>query len=328
VRIVITGAGGFLGRELTRALLARGTLCGARVAHIVLFDQVPANAAANPRVEIAVGDLCDQAALERAIGSGTDAVFHLAAVVSGGAEADFELGYRVNVHGHLALLEALRALARPARLVFASSVAVYGGALPTVVDDATPAHPMLSYGVQKLAGEWFVHDYTRKGYLDGRSLRLPTVMVRPGRPNRAASGWASSIIREPLSGVDFVCPVEPRSMMACISPRRVVESLIRAIELPSEALGIERSLLLTGIAVSAGEMAAAAQRHAGGRRVGRIEWRTDPAIQAIVDGWPHETRSARAARLGFAHDRGIDEIVAAFVEDHLDEQLALVAAAG
>ncbi len=325
MNILITGGAGFIGREITKFLLKRGTLGGEAVGRIVLFDQAAAPDFRDRRVESVTGDIADRATMKRVVRPDTDAVFHLAAVVSGGAEADFDLGYRVNIDGTFSLFEAVRALAKPARLVFTSSVAVYGGKLPETVLDETPPHPMLSYGVQKLMGEWLVHDYHRKGFFDGRAIRLPTITVRPGTPNRAASGWASSIMREPLSGVDYVCPVEPRSVMACLSPRRAVASLVHAMELPSESFGIQRSLVLTGIPVTAGEMAASAAKLGKGRKLGTIAWQTDPAIQAIVDGWPKATRSARAAALGFAHDGGIDEIVSGFIEDHLAGQIASLA---
>lgn len=330
--ILITGGAGFIGQKLAHELLRRGQLAGpdgapAPIGRIVLFDTVAAAAPKDPRVTALAGDIGDAATVRRLVNPDTVSVFHLAAIVSAGAEADFDGGYRVNFDGTRHLLEACRALPRPPRLVFASSVAVYGGpGLPKAVADDTPQRPTTSYGVQKVSGELLVNDYSRKGFIDGRSLRLPTIMVRPGKPNKAASTWASSIIREPLSGVDAVCPVRPDSAMACLSPRRTVDAFIRAHDLPAESFGVDRALLLSGIRVTAGEMAAAVERNRGNRRLGQILWQPDAAIQKIVDGWPGETRSARAAALGFATDAGIDEIVQAFIADDLDSQIAGLAA--
>ena len=325
MNVTITGGAGFIGRKLASALLAQGKIVGATgkpetISSLTLFDTVPV-ADADRRVRSLVGDVTSAADVARAIPPDTGCVFHLAAIVSSGAEADFDLGYRVNLDGTRHVLEAARALSRPPRLVFASSIAVYGAPLPATVTDETLPVPRTSYGGQKLMGEYLVNDYSRKGFVDGRSLRFPTVMVRPGKPNRAASTWASSIIREPLSGQDAVCPVRPGSAMACISPRQAVAALLRAAELPADALGHARAILLPGIRVTAGEMAAAAERLGVGRPFGRIHWQADAAIQAIVDGWPGATYSARAAALGFAADPSIDAIINAFIADDLAAQI-------
>lgn len=326
MRVVITGGAGFLGRKLAADLLRRGALAGPSgqpeaVTEIVLFDTVAADGFSDARIRAIAGDIGDAAQVRTLIGRDTGSVFHLAGVVSAGAEADFDLGYRVNLEGTRHVLEACRPLRRPARLVFTSSIAVYGGDLPAVVTDATPITPQTSYGHQKAMGEALVNDFSRKGFVDGRALRLPTVMVRPGKPNNAASTWASSIIREPLAGVDAVCPVRPDTPMVCLSPRRTIEALVRAHELPAEAFGAWRGLLLSGITVTAAEMAAAVGRNAGNRKVGQIVWQPDAAIQKICDGWPKGARSERAAKLGFGTDRDIDEIVRAFIADDLDAQI-------
>lgn len=325
MNVTITGGAGFIGRKLASALLARGALTGAGgkrepIGTLTLFDAI---AVADPdrRVRGLVGDISSPADVARAIPPGTGCIFHLAAIVSAGAEADFDLGYRVNLDGTRHVLEAARALPHPPRLVFASSIAVYGAPLPATVTDETIPVPRTSYGGQKLMGEYLVNDYSRKGYVDGRALRFPTVMVRPGKPNRAASTWASSIIREPLSGQDAICPVRPDSAMACLSPRQAVAALLRAAELPVSALGHARAILLPGIRVTAGEMAAAAERLGTGRPLGRVHWRPDAAIQAIVDGWPGATFSARAAALGFTADGSIDDIVNTFIADDLAAQI-------
>src|SRR6202045_3750525 len=232
MRIVITGGCGFLGRRLALLLLEKGSALGP-IGELALFDKA-ASALAVPddkRVPLVTGDIADRATVARLISPGTDAVFHLAAVVSGQAEADTDLGYRVNLDGTRAVLDACRALSTAPRLVFASSLAVYGGVLPPSVGDDTALTPQTSYGSQKAIGEFLVNDYSRKGLIDGRALRLPTVVVRPGRPNRAASTFASSMIREPLAGQDAVCPVSADTVMALVSPRRVTAGLVHALDL-------------------------------------------------------------------------------------------------
>src|SRR5438874_3916224 len=277
MRIVITGGCGFLGRRVAFRLLEPGSILGS-VDELLLFD----NAAPalplpeDPRLRLVTGDIADRDTVAQLIAPSTDAVFHLAAIVSGQAEADTDLGYRVNLDGTRAVLDACRALGTCPRVLFASSLAVYGGALPPAVGDDTALTPQSSYGTQKAIGELLVNDYSRKGFVDGRALRLPTVVVRPGRPNRAASTFASSIIREPLSGQDAVCPVAPDTVMALASPRRIVAGLVHALDLPGTACGASRSLQLPGFSVSVGEMTAALRRAGGDSAHARSRWELDP----------------------------------------------------
>jgi D-erythronate 2-dehydrogenase len=320
MRVVITGGSGFLGHRLALRLLERGD-----VDELALFDTAP-SALPLPedrRLRLIIGDIADREMVREIITPGTGSVFHLAAVVSGEAEADTDLGYRVNLDGTRAVLEACRALGTCPRLVFASSLAVYGGALPPAVGEDTPLTPLTSYGTQKAIGELLVNDYSRKGFVDGRALRLPTVVVRPGLPNRAASTFASSIIREPLTGKDAVCPVSPDTVMALASPRRVVASLAQALDIPTDAIGQHRTLQLPGYSVSVGEMAEALRRTAGNDAYKRIAWQPDATIQAIVGSWPRELHAPRAEALGFQPDAGIDEAVRFFIEDDLAMQRAL-----
>jgi nucleoside-diphosphate-sugar epimerase len=247
------------------------------------------------------------------VDQGVDAVFHLASLVSGGAEQNFELGMKVNFDATRDLLEAARLSGKAQRFVFTSSIAVYRGENLFVTDDTRPV-PRLSYGAQKLMCEILIEEYSRRGYVDGRSVRLPTVLVRPGAANTALSGWSSAIIREPLAGRDYVCPVRPDTRMACISVARVVDALLHAIDLPAERLGLDRTLLLTGLPVSAQAMLDAVQRAAGTRRLGVLRFDPDPAAQAVMDSVPQSTHSARAAALGFRHSAGIDEIVDEYLE--------------
>ena len=321
MRVVITGGCGFLGQRVALQLLARG-----EVEELILFDNASAALPLQEekRLSVVTGDIADPEAVRRVISIGTHSVFHLAAVVSGQAEGDTDLGYRVNLDGTRAVLDACRMLGTCPRVVFASSLAVYGGALPPAVGDDTPLTPQTSYGTQKAIGELLVNDYSRKGFVDGRAVRLPTVVVRPGRPNRAASTFASSIIREPLAGREAVCPVSPDTVMALASPRRIVAGLLHAYDLPADAFAASRSLQLPGFSVSVGEMAAAVRRAGGEAAYARIRWQPDPQIQQIISGWPQALHAPRAEALGFSSDSGIDEVVRAFIEDDLEMQKQLV----
>lgn len=317
MRILITGGGGMLGRMLARTLVAQGTIACAPGAprpltEIVLFDQdFPAEAASDVKTLQIRGDVADARSVAQAFARGVDAVFHLAAVVSAGAEADFDLGVRVNLDGLRCVLEACRAQASAPRVVYTSSVAAFGGALPAIVTDATAATPQSSYGTQKVMGELLIADMTRKGYIDGRSLRLPTIVVRPGKPNRAASGFMSSILREPLNGEAAVCLVAPEARMWILSPERAVQALIHAMELPAERWGWNRTLNAPGLTVSVAEALAALGRVAGEAAVTRVRFERDPAIEQIVLGWPAAFDTARAHGLGFVADASMDDVVRA-----------------
>jgi nucleoside-diphosphate-sugar epimerase len=318
MRVLITGGAGFLGKKLAARLLERGELQGRAIERLVLFDVGHAEGLpADPRLELRTGDITRPGVVLDLLRPGYDAVYHLAAVVSGAAEADVDLGYAVNLDGTKHLLEAVRAFAAKPRLVFASSIAVFGGTLPEVLGDDTPLTPQTSYGAQKAIGEFLVADYHRKGFLDGRSLRLPTIVVRPGKPNRAASTWASSIFREPLAGQEAVCPVERDAAMFILSPRRVVDAFVLAMELPSEALGTTRHVNLPGTTYTVAEMVQALERVAGRNVTARIRWEPDPLIQKIVSGWPQRFRTPRAERLGFQVNASLDEIIRQHIDDEL-----------
>jgi nucleoside-diphosphate-sugar epimerase len=326
MRVVITGGAGFVGKKLAQRLLQRGELGSAPIGELVLFDVAAADLPADKRLRSVTGDIADCAAVKELIGRSTDTVFHLAAVVSAQAEAEFETGMRINLDGTRAVLDACREAGNTPKVIFASSIAVYGGDMPEEITDATALTPQTSYGTQKAVGELLVSDYSRKGFIDGRALRLPTIVVRPGKPNRAASTFASSIVREPLSGVETICPVRPDSWMPLMSPRRLIEAILKAHELPASAFGYYRGLLLPGLNVTVGEMAEAVRRAGGEEAYRRIRWQADPVIQKIVDGWPKKLRAEKAPRLGIAGDTSMDELVQSFIEDDLPAQKAMVAA--
>jgi nucleoside-diphosphate-sugar epimerase len=326
---VITGAAGFLGQKLARKLLTGAALSGpdgarSEVKKLTLFDvAAPApDIAQDRRVSCVVGDIGDGALVRGLIAGGVSSVFHFAAVVSAGAEADFDLGMRVNLDGTRHVLEACRRLKAPPRVVFTSSVAVYGGDMPKIIKDDTPVTPQTSYGAQKAIGEYLLNDMSRKGFIDGRALRLPTIVVRPGKPNKAASTWASSIIREPLQGQDVECPVDPATEMYLLSPRRVVEAFLHAHELPKEKFGFNRALFLPGLTATVAEMLAGLKRAGGQKAVDRVKFVPDPAIRRIVAGWPMRFDAARARALGFKADDSFDQIVRGFVEDDLRRNAA------
>ena len=319
MKVFITGGGGFIGSRLARAILANGTLAdgdGTRrqVNQITLFDAAfPPNV--DPRLKCVTGDVSSAGAIAEALDRDTSSVFHLAAVVSGGAEADFDLGMKVNLEGCRVLLEACRRLARPPRFVFASSVAAFGGDLPAVLDDSTTPNPQTSYGAQKVISEYLVTDYSRKGFIDGRSLRLPTIVVRPGTPNLAASSFASGIIREPLNGQVSECPVDRDSGVWLLSPGKVVGNFILAHELPSGAWGAGRVVNLPGITTSVSEMVAAMGAIAGATVAGRVQWKPEPRIQAIVKTWPVRFRTPRALAMGFQADADIESVIRDYIRD-------------
>ena len=310
MKILITGGGGFIGSRLAAALKAQHPS-----AQINLLD-----VAFPPHIESSfnclAGDVASPLVIEQALGSDTDSIFHLAAVVSGGAEADFDLGYRVNLDGTRALLEASRKLASPPRFVFASSVAAFGGALPEVLDDSTTPAPQTSYGTQKVIGEYLIADFTRKGFVDGRSLRLPTIVVRPGKPNLAASSFASGIIREPLAGVECDCPVPDTTGVWILSPKRVVEAFMHAHDLPPSAWPTTRVVNLPGITLSVRQMIDAMGRVAGRETVSRVRFTPDARIQGIVKTWPVRFRTERALAMGFRADADFESIV----RDHIENE--------
>jgi nucleoside-diphosphate-sugar epimerase len=315
MKILITGGGGFLGFKLARALLARGTLGGKAITSITLLDGAFPVSAKELKVTAVTGDISDRNVVASVCTPDTDAVFHLAAVVSGAAEADFDLGMRVNLKGTELLLEQLRKCTAPPRVVYTSSVAAFGGRLPEVLDDSTIANPQTSYGTQKVIGEYLLADYTRKGFLDGRALRLPTIVVRAGKPNAAASSFASGIIREPLNGVPCECPVAPETGVWLLSPRRVVEAFIHAWELPSEAWGERRVLNLPGITASVAEMVAAMGRVAGEQVARRVVYKADERIRAIVRTWPARFRTPRALEMGFKPDQDVESVIRDYIAD-------------
>ena len=307
MKAVITGGGGFLGSRLAAALRARDAK-----ADITLVD-VAFPPGLESKYRCIAGDVASPEVIGQALEGDAEAIFHLAAVVSGGAEADFDLGYHVNMDGTRVLLESARKLKKPPRIVYTSSVAAFGGVMPEVLDDSTTPAPQTSYGTQKVIGEYLIADYTRKGYIDGRSLRLPTIVVRPGKPNLAASSFASGIIREPLAGVVSQCPVPDTTGVWILSPRRVVEAFLHAHDLPSSAWPTTRVVNLPGITLSVRQMIDAMGRVAGREAVDRVKFVADARIQGIVKTWPVRFRTDRALAMGFKADDDFESIV----KDHL-----------
>jgi nucleoside-diphosphate-sugar epimerase len=323
MRLLITGGAGFIGARLARTLLARGQLNGQAITQIILADQFPAPAdlASDPRVLVKTGPLLDhcQALAHEAV----DGVFHLASAVSGECEADFDLGLRSNLDSTRALLDALRTRvqggATPARLVFSSSVAVFGPddavPMPDVVGDDTLPTPQTSHGAQKHICEHLVADYTRKGYIDGRSARLMTVTVRPGKPNGAASSFFSGIIREPLAGEPSVCPVSPDVSHPVTSPRATVEGLITVFECSREAYGGRTALNLPGLNVTVQEMLDALTRVAGPEVRARVTFERNETIAGIVSRWPKGSSAVRANKLGLHAEKNFDDIIRQYIAD-------------
>jgi nucleoside-diphosphate-sugar epimerase len=321
--VVVTGGAGFLGSRLVRELLAAGSLAVAGgqprpLDRVTVIDQapVPPDLTADARVAAVQGGLLDlltpRGAARGAL-AGAEVVFHLAAAVSAECEADFDLGLRANVRATEALLAACRTLDPNPVVVFASSLAVFGGSvdhpLPPVIDDHTLPNPQTSYGTQKLICEHLLADYTRKGYLNGRAVRLVTVCVRPGRPNAAASGFLSSIIREPLAGQHATCPVDPDTEVALASPARAIAALLRAATSADHDWGGRTAVTMPALTVAVADMAAALERAAGPEAPALSDWVPDPAVARIVASWPARIRAGRAARLGLTPDPDFDSLI-------------------
>ena len=327
MKVVITGGTGFIGRMLARAILDRGTLTGPSgtqeaVDAITLFDAVAPPApleGLDGRVEIVIGDISDRDLVAGLVDRDDISVFHLASVVSGGGEKDFDLAIRVNLTGGLNVLEAMRARAGTPRLVFASSIAVFGGSvMPAVVGDTTKQAPQTTYGVTKSIGELLINDYSRKGFLDGRAARLPTIVIRPGKPNAAASSFASGVFREPLNGEPCALPVKLDTVMPLLGYRSAVAGFIALHEADAAVLGDDRTINFPSHTATVEQMIAALRRVAGNRHLGEITVAPDPVIEAIVATWATETEFARATALGLPREANLDEIVEAYIEDFLD----------
>jgi D-erythronate 2-dehydrogenase len=305
-RILVIGAAGMIGRKLVQALAGED-------AELVLHDVVPFEGASR------VSDLSVPGEAEKLVAARPEVIFHLAAVVSGEAEADFEKGYRVNLDGTRHLFEAIRKQGegyRP-RVVFTSSIAVFGAPFPEAIGDEFLSAPLTSYGTQKAIGELLLSDYSRRGFFDGIGIRLPTICVRPGRPNKAASGFFSGIIREPLAGEEAVLPVPETVRHWFASPRAAVGFLVHAARMNTEQLGARRNLSMPGISATVGEQIEALRRVAGDKVVKLIRREPDPTIQRIVAGWPQNFDSRRAAALGFRADSSFEEIIRIHLQDEL-----------
>ncbi len=326
MHILITGAAGMIGRKLTARLVTDGALNGRPIEKLTLIDVVapqrPEKFSGN--VEAAAADVADPVAVRAAVAGRPDVIFHLAGVVSGEAEVDFEKGMRVNLDGSRALFEAIRAVGdgyRP-RLVFTSSIAVFGAPFPPAIGDDFHLTPLTSYGTQKAATELLLADYTRRGFLDGVGIRLPSIVVRPGRPNKAASGFFSSIIREPLNGEEAVLPVADSVLHWHASPRAAVGFLIHAAGLEAAKLGPRVNLTMPGVCCTVAEQIAALRRIAGDKVASRIRREPDRLVARIVAGWPSRFDPARALALGFRAEASFDDIIHVHIADELGGKIA------
>ncbi len=318
MRILITGAAGMIGRKLTARVLAELSPTALTLQDVVQPE------AGDGIVETVASDISDPAAADVLVTARPDVIFHLAAIVSGEAEADFEKGYRINLDGTRHLLDAVRRVGGGycPRFVFTSSIAVFGAPFPPAIPDEFFITPLTSYGTQKAIGELLLGDYSRRGFLDGIAIRLPTICVRPGKPNLAASGFFSGIIREPLAGKEAVLPVEESVRHWHASPRAATGFLIHAATLDTARLGGRRALNMPGVAVTVGEQIAALREVAGERAVGLIRRQPDATVQRMVGGWPERFDARRAEALGFTADKSFSDIIRVHIEDELDGKLA------
>jgi len=324
MKVLIIGGAGMVGRKLAERLAKDGKLGGKAITSLALYDVVPPlkPAGATFPVEITTGDFPAPGESDKLVANKPDVIFHLAAIVSGEAEQEFDKGYRINLHGTMNLLESVRRAGNKPRVVFTSSIAVFGSPFPEKIGDEFFQTPLTSYGTQKAIGELLISDYTRKGMLDGISIRLPTICVRPGAPNKAASGFFSNIMREPLAGKEAVLPVSEDVMHWHASPRAAVGFLLHAATIDGAKVGPRRALSMPGLAVTVGEQIAALKKVAGDKVVARIKREPDAFIQGIVAGWPRNFDTRRAIELGFKPDASFEEIIRIHVEDELGGKIA------
>ena len=319
MHILITGAAGMIGRKITERLLADGELNRRPIAKLTLHDLVAPDA--RPTTETSIlpiaGDISDHVVIERLVAEKPDLVLHLAAIVSGEAEADFAKGYAVNLNGTRLLFDALREAAYGPRVVFASSIAVFGAPFPDPIPDEYHLTPLTSYGTQKAIGEMILSDYSRRGFLNGVALRLPTICVRPGKPNKAASGFFSNIIREPLAGEEAVLPVDDSVKHWHASPRSAVGFFLHAATMDLEAVGPRRGLTMPGVAATVAQQIEALREIAGDKATDLIRHEPDDTIRSIVSGWPQSFEATRARDLGFQ----ADDSFKAIIQTHIDDEL-------
>lgn len=321
MNILVTGAAGFLGRRLIEALLLRGSLTDRMgqsrpIEQIVAFDMVELTGINDPRVKVVCGDIANAHVLERLIDANTDSIFHLAAVVSSQAEADFELGMRINFSATQHMLERVRQLGTCPKWVMTSSVAVFGGQLPEQVPDNQVWAPQSSYGTQKAMNDLLLADYSRRAFVDGRSLRMPTIVVRPGKPNLAASSFASGIIREPLSGQTSVCPVPLDTRLWLMSPAQAIRNLIHGHELSSEQLTEGRVINMPGLSITVERMIDALRQTAGAQVAERIRLEPNQAIERIVGSWPGAFCATYSRDLGFTADERFTDVIEQFIHEY------------
>ncbi|KAA2213981.1 D-erythronate dehydrogenase [Teichococcus oryzae] len=315
MKIIVTGGAGFLGSRLIRALLAQRGRKGVPEFDGIVSVDLAACPVEDARIRSVTGDIADPAFARGIVGPDTGAIYHMAAVLSGQSEAEFDIGMRVNIDGTRALLEAARATGKAPRFIFASSLAVFGGEMPEVVPENLALLPQSSYGAQKAIGELLVCDYSRKGFIDGRVCRLPTIVVRPGKPNSAASSFASGIIREPLNGEASNCPVPLETKMWLSSPDAVVANLVHALTVEGQALGINRVLNLPGICVTVGEMLDSLERVGGAAPRALVSQQAEQRIIDIVCSWPGNFDVSRPLALGFTRDGDFDSVVRQYKDE-------------
>lgn len=316
MNILIIGGGGVVGQKLAASLAQRGTLRGQTISRLQLADVVdPAPVSAGFPVETMRCDIADPASVAACLTEDVQVIYLLAAIVSAHAEEDFDAGMRINLFGTMNVLDRARELGTKPVVVFTSSIAVYGGDVPDPIVDNTFLNPQTSYGAQKAMGELLINDYSRKGFVDGRGFRLPTISVRPGKPNRAASSFMSSILREPLNGQEAICPVDDDFPHYYLSPRKCVENLIKGAEIPQADLGQNRCMMMPGRMWTIRQLIDAMTAVAGPEPARLIQWKAQPEIQRIVKGWRFDLRPEKAVRLGLEADESFEDNIRYYLED-------------